>query len=263
MTNMSEAESRDRLIAENESLRQQLAAWESGTVYATKTTQVSIETIGGSMTMAGWLWTDAVAERDRMKQQLADAEAANQSLQIQSQQAFDFLSDLNEWVVSRQKERAVAETEKKPMTREEMESRLSWLESCLNDGDAGRFFTMEKLLVMQGERDHLRKLLAVQKGEAVASCEQQARDMIERMSSAVQWSDPQRLTASDVVELANLIAEVTRLRRQLTAVGSGDDFSHRLKTLTLLTKIAIEAGRLDNPVQRLTRILDIIGTFEG
>ena len=77
--------------AEITTLRERLAAWESGTVYATKTTQVSIETIGGSMTMAGWLWTDAVAERDRMKQQLADANAANQSLQIQLQQAFDFL----------------------------------------------------------------------------------------------------------------------------------------------------------------------------
>lgn len=60
-----------------------------------------------------------------------------------------------------------------------------------------------------------------------------------------------------------LIHERNEAREQLAAVGSGDDFSHRLKTLTILTKIAIEAGRLDNPVQRLTRILDIIGTFEG
>jgi hypothetical protein len=50
---------------------------------------------------------------------------------------------------------------------------------------------------------------------------------------------------------------------QLATSGACDDFSYRLKTLTILTKIASEAGRLDNPVRRLTRILEIIGTFEG
>jgi len=50
---------------------------------------------------------------------------------------------------------------------------------------------------------------------------------------------------------------------QLATFRACDDFSYRLKTLKILTKIASEAGRLDNPVRRLTRILEIIGTFEG
>lgn len=91
---------------------------------------------------------------------LAEAEAANQSLQTQSQKAFDFLYELNEWVVSRKKGIAMAETEKKPMTREEMQNRLDWLEPCLNDGDAGRFFTMEQLVAMDSERKQLRERLA-------------------------------------------------------------------------------------------------------
>ena len=44
------------------------------------------------------------------------------------------------------------------------------------------------------------------------SCEQQARNILEAMSSANEWTDPQRLTSGDVVELANLIAENRRLR---------------------------------------------------
>lgn len=41
------------------------------------------------------------------------------------------------------------------------------------------------------------------------SAEQEAREMLERMG----WDDAQSLTAGDVVELANLIAEVRLLRR--------------------------------------------------
>lgn len=51
------------------------------------------------------------------------------------------------------------------------------------------------------------------------SAEQKARNMLEQMSSAVQWNDPQRLTAGDVVELANLIADNTRLRGLLRDVA--------------------------------------------
>jgi hypothetical protein len=41
----------------------------------------------------------------------------------------------------------------------------------------------------------------------------------------------------------------------------GGDFAWRLKTLTVLTKIASEAGRLDNPHSQLRRILEIIGAL--
>jgi len=47
------------------------------------------------------------------------------------------------------------------------------------------------------------------------SCEQQARNILEAMSSANEWTDPQRLTSGDVVELANLIAENRRLRAKI------------------------------------------------
>jgi hypothetical protein len=46
----------------------------------------------------------------------------------------------------------------------------------------------------------------------IESCEQRARNMLERMSSARNWDDPQRLTAADVCELANVLAESERLR---------------------------------------------------
>ena len=47
----------------------------------------------------------------------------------------------------------------------------------------------------------------------MSSYEQQSRDMLERMSSATNWHDPQRLTGADVIELANLLAEVERLKK--------------------------------------------------
>ena len=49
----------------------------------------------------------------------------------------------------------------------------------------------------------------------MSSCEQQARDMLDRMSCANYWIDPQRLSAADVVELANLIADNERLAAEL------------------------------------------------
>ena len=47
------------------------------------------------------------------------------------------------------------------------------------------------------------------------SCEQQARDLLERLSQAMYYDDPQRLSAGDVVELAQMFAEIGRLRAAL------------------------------------------------
>lgn len=43
--------------------------------------------------------------------------------------------------------------------------------------------------------------------------EQEARDLLERLSDCAQYTDPQAMSSGDIVELANLIAEVRRLRR--------------------------------------------------
>lgn len=43
------------------------------------------------------------------------------------------------------------------------------------------------------------------------SCEQQARDILERM----EIPDAQKFTASRVIEIANLIAEIAYLKRQI------------------------------------------------
>lgn len=43
------------------------------------------------------------------------------------------------------------------------------------------------------------------------SCEQQARDILERM----EISNAQKFTASSVMEIANLIAEIAYLKKQL------------------------------------------------
>lgn len=55
--------------------------------------QVTIEQIGGALTMAGWLWTQAVSERARLSeenatltQQLADANAEIERLQAKCDQ---------------------------------------------------------------------------------------------------------------------------------------------------------------------------------
>lgn len=87
------------------------------------------------------------------------------------------------------------------------------------------------------------------------------KDLAERMRElaeaikACEWELP--ITASE-----DCLAAAKLLDGPLAKVGEGD-FAWRLKTLTVLTKIASEAGRLDNPVRRLTRILEIIGAFEG
>ena len=47
------------------------------------------------------------------------------------------------------------------------------------------------------------------------SAEQQARDMLEQMSSATYWDDPQYMSASDVVALANLFVDLEVVRRNL------------------------------------------------
>lgn len=43
------------------------------------------------------------------------------------------------------------------------------------------------------------------------SAEQQARDLLERLSSCTYHTDPQRLSGGDVVELANMIARLATL----------------------------------------------------
>lgn len=49
------------------------------------------------------------------------------------------------------------------------------------------------------------------------SCEQQARDILERM----EIPDAQSFPASRVIELANLIAEVNRLKDEVKCSGCG------------------------------------------
>ena len=44
------------------------------------------------------------------------------------------------------------------------------------------------------------------------SPEQRARDLLERLSECTYYTDPQRLSTGDVVELANLFDEIERLR---------------------------------------------------
>jgi len=57
------------------------------------------------------------------------------------------------------------------------------------------------------------------------SCEQKARDMLERLSGATHYTDPQRLTAGDVVELAQLFAEIKQLKQALQRIV--DDWPYR------------------------------------
>ena len=47
------------------------------------------------------------------------------------------------------------------------------------------------------------------------SAEQKARDLLERLSGATHYTDPQKLSAGDVVELAQLFAEIQRLQAEL------------------------------------------------
>ena len=60
------------------------------------------------------------------------------------------------------------------------------------------------------------------------SCEQQARDMLDSMScvrmrdeEADEWSAPEDMSAGELVELANLIAERSRLRKWLSEALDG------------------------------------------
>jgi hypothetical protein len=87
------------------------------------------------------------------------------------------------------------------------------------------------------------------------------KDLAERLRTlaeaikACEWELP--ITASeDCLDAAKILdgAEST---------AEDDAFSMRLKMLGLLTKISREAGRIDNPVRRLTRILEIIAAYEG
>ena len=43
------------------------------------------------------------------------------------------------------------------------------------------------------------------------TCEQKARDLLERLSGCTYYDDPQQLSAGDVVELAQMFAEIERL----------------------------------------------------
>lgn len=43
------------------------------------------------------------------------------------------------------------------------------------------------------------------------TCEQKARDLLERLSNCTYYHDPQQLSAGDVVELSQLFAEIERL----------------------------------------------------
>lgn len=86
------------------------------------------------------------------------------------------------------------------------------------------------------------------------------KDLAERLRTlaeaikACEWELP--ITASEDCLAAAKVLDGPE-------AADGGDFAWRLKTLTVLTKIASEAGRLDNPVKRLTRILEIIAAFEG
>jgi len=53
------------------------------------------------------------------------------------------------------------------------------------------------------------------------SCEQQARDMMERAG----WKDAQSVTASNIVEVANLINDIARLRKSNTSPIDRRDIS--------------------------------------
>lgn len=86
------------------------------------------------------------------------------------------------------------------------------------------------------------------------------KDLAERMRTlaeaikACEWELP--ITASeDCLAAANILDGAKST--------DGGDFAWRLKALTVLTEIASEAGRLDNPHSQLKRIWEIIGAFEG
>jgi len=56
--------------------------------------------------------------------------------------------------------------------------------------------------------------------------EQEARDLLERLSSATHYIDPQRLSSGDVVELANLFAEIERLDGELCDARHGTELAN-------------------------------------
>ena len=75
---------------------------------------------------------------------------------------------------------------------------------------------------LQRQCDQLTELVDYERGvrndgrKVVSNtCEQKARDLLQRLSDATYYTDPQRLSAGDVVELAQLFAEIKRLKLEL------------------------------------------------
>lgn len=73
----------------------------------------------------------------------------------------------------------------------------------------------------RGDHYHHGDMRPCQCDNGEPTAEQQARDMLERLG----MDDAQSLTSGDVVELANLIAEVQALRRGAPEVDGWDEMS--------------------------------------
>ena len=55
------------------------------------------------------------------------------------------------------------------------------------------------------------------------TCEQKARELLVRLSGATYYTDPQRLSAGDVVELAQMFAAIERLKNELKETAKQRD----------------------------------------
>jgi len=80
------------------------------------------------------------------------------------------------------------------------------------------------------------------------TAEQKARDLLERLSTANHYNEPQLLPAGDLVELANLFAEIDRLQNEVANErASGGQVNYGLKQL---------ANQKQAEIQRLTQQLN-------
>ena len=78
------------------------------------------------------------------------------------------------------------------------------------------------------------------------TCEQRARDLLERLSGCTYYDDPQQLSAGDVVELAQMYAEIGRLREDCECYEA------------MKEGVQVRIADLEAEINRLTRERDVL-----